>query len=251
MPVVGVVDIDIGLCGLEVVDVGRSGLAHVTRVARNEVRKLAVDSQRRRLCRGHPGDFVQQVRQPHKLRLVAAVQSPNGITQRLHTRVHFRRQRAFAEVHDSTAEHKVLAELVLQMRANQRFSLHREGGLVLQLDVHIGSGVQNRLVQDSHRSHRVVHRIVHVFSQFGSTCRHGHAASRHIHRAQLDLAAVRALVLALQSELVLLAHLLCNHQRRVVQFLEHIFVCNPVIANRSPQAAAERFEQREDDSAVT
>ena len=117
------------------------------------------------------------------------------------------------------------------MGAKQRFTLHRERRLVLQLHIHIRARIDNRLIENRYRSHRIVHGIIHILHQRGTTGCHHHTSARDIHRIQSDLIARRTLIFTHQTKLILLRHLLSHHQRRIIQFLEHIFLSNSWIIN--------------------
>ena len=250
-PVTRVVDIDLGHCLLKVVDIRCTYLAHVTRVTGYKVCKLSVDSKRRRLSSGYPRYLVNGVRQPLQFGLPRAVNAPDSVCQRLAARVHFRGQRTLTQVHDRSAYHQVFGERILGVQPEQTLPLHRERGLILQLHIHLRAALNDTLVKDGHRSHRIIDRIIDILHQRRTAGGHGHTSSRNVHRVQTDLAAAGAFELTHKFELVLLGHLLGVHQRRVVQLLERIFGCNSVIAYRLTQVVAERLQYREDDSPAT
>ena len=127
-------------------------------------------------------------------------------------------------MHDRSAYYEVFRELVLQVRAEKRLTLHEEVVLALQLDIYVRAGLQDRGVENRHRSHRVIDGIIHVLHEFGTACCHRHTSARHVHRTQPNLTAVRTFVLTRQAELILLSHLLGYHQGRVVQLLEAVFL---------------------------
>ena len=137
------------------------------------------------------------------------------------------------------------------MQPEQTLPLHRERGLILQLHIHLRAALNDTLVEDGHRSHRIIDRIIDILHQRRTARGHGHTSARNVHRVQTDLATAGAFELTHKFELVLLGHLLGIHQRRVVQLLERIFGGNLVIAYRLTQVIAERLQYREDDSAAT
>ena len=49
------------------------------------------------------------------------------------------------------------------MRTEQTLALHGECTLVLQFHIHVRAGLQDRTVEDRHRSHGVIDRIIDVF----------------------------------------------------------------------------------------
>ena len=250
-PVTRVVDIDLGHCLLKVVDICCADLTYVVGVTRDKVCKLSVDSKRRRLCCGYPRYLVNGVCQPLQFGLPRAVNAPDSVCQRLAARVHLRGQRTLTQVHDRSAYHQVFGERVLGVQPEQTLPLHRERGLVLQFNVNLRAALNDTLVKDGHRSHRIIDRIIDILHQRRTAGGHGHTTARNVHRVQTNLAAAGAFELTHKFELVLLGHLLGVHQRRVVQLLERIFGCNIVVAYRLTQVIAERLQYREDDSPAT
>ena len=95
-PVVREMDVDIGCCRLEIIDIRRSLAPHISGVTRDEVCKLRVDRESGGGCRGYPGDLVNRIREPLELGLPAGVQTPDGVSKRFVTHINFRGQRTFA-----------------------------------------------------------------------------------------------------------------------------------------------------------
>ena len=120
--------------------------------------------------------------------------------------------------------------------------------MILQPHIHIRARLDNRLIQYRHSSHRVVHRIIHVLYQRRTSCSHHHTSARDIHRIQANLIARRTFVFTYQGKLILLRQLLCHHQGRVIQLLEHIFLRYCGIPNRLCQITTKGLQHREDDS---
>ena len=250
-PVVRIVHVDIDLRRLEVVHIRRSGAADIFCVTRNKVCKLGIHLEGRRCSRGNPRDLVNRVTEPLHLGFPTGVHTPNRIRERLMTGVDFGRQWFLAQVHQRTADYEVFVELIFQVHAEQALTLHREGRLVLEFALYVRAGLQDRLVQNRHRTHRVIDRIIDVLYQFRTSSRYGHTSARHVHRSEVNLAAVRALVLTFDGKLVLLCHLLRNNEGRVVQFLEHVLVRQLIVADLRPQETTERLQYRENDSSAS
>ena len=122
-PVTRIVHVDVRRRALEIIDVRCSDAPYIVRVARDEVCKLSVDGECGRSGRCYPRNLVDGICQPLHLRLPTTVNAPDSVRQRLGTRVHFGRQRPFAQVHDRTADHEVFVELILQMCAEERLAL--------------------------------------------------------------------------------------------------------------------------------
>ena len=151
-------------------------------------------------------------------------------------------------MHDRSTDHEVFVELVLQVGSEERFALERERALVLQFDIHVGTGLQDGGVKNSDRSHGVVDGVVDVLDEGRTASGDGDRAAGYVHRAQTNLAAVRTFVFSGEVEFVLLANLLSDYKCGVVQFLVAIFADQArVIAQRGSQVFAEGLEYREDD----
>ena len=228
-PITGVMDVYIGGGGFEIIDIRSADSAYVAGVTRDEMRKLGVDGEGGRSGGGDPRDLVDGIGEPLHLGLPTSVDTPDGVRQRFGSGVYFGRQRTFAQVHDRSADQQVFVELILQMGAEEALALHRERALVFQFDVHVRTRFENRGVEDSHCTHRVVHGVIDVLDEGGTSGGDGDGASRHIHGAQTDLAAVRAFVFTGKVELVLLAQLLRHDQSRVVQLRETVFLDEPLV----------------------
>ena len=108
-------DIDIDFRRFKVVHIRCSGRAYIVRVTRNQVRKLGVNLEGRRRGGGYPRYLVYRVAEPLHLRLPAGVDTPNGVRQRFLTGVDLCGQRLLAHVHQRTANHQVLVELIFEV----------------------------------------------------------------------------------------------------------------------------------------
>ena len=250
-PITRIVNVNIGGCALKIIYICRSDGSHIVGMTRNHVGKLRIDLEGTRSGGCDPGDLVYGIGQPLHLRLIRSVDTPYRICQRLGAGIHLGRKRTLAQVHNGSTQHEVFGKLILDMRAKQRFALQRECTLVFQFDIHIGSALQYRLVEYGHGSHHIIHRIIHILYQFGATGSYSHTSSRHIHRTQTNLAAIRALIFTSQMEFVFLAHLLRYDQRRVIQLLETVFVHQTrVVAQLRCQVTTKRLQHREDNLSV-
>ena len=94
------------------------------------------------------------------------------------------------------------------MSTKERFALHREGGLIFQLHIHIRSGINDRLIENRHRTHSIIHGIIHILNQCRTACSHHNTSARDIHRIQADFITRRAFVFTHQSKFIFLRHLL-------------------------------------------
>ena len=134
------------------------------------------------------------------------------------------------------------------MCSKQRFALHREQRLVLQFHIHIGARVDNRLIQNRYCTHRVIHGVVHILYQSRTTSCHHHTSAWDVHSIQSNFVPCTSLVLTRQHKFILLRHLLCAYESRVVQLLEDIFLCNARVTNSIRQVTTKWFQYWENDS---
>ena len=174
------------------------------------------------------------------------IHAPNSVGERLATRVHFRGDRSFVQVHDCTANRQIFVELILHVCSEQRLTLHGEQCLILQLHIHVRSRLQYGLVQYGYCSHGVVHGVVHVLYQRSATRSYHHTSAWHVHRVQANLIACWAFVFTHQRKLILLRVFLCAHQCWVIQLLEHILLRQTRIAYLFCQVATKWLQHGED-----
>ena len=78
-PITRIVNIDIRLCRLKIIDIGRSHLSHFLRMTWNQVSKLRIHLEGRRSRRINPWHLIDQQRQPLHFCLPTCIQTPNGI----------------------------------------------------------------------------------------------------------------------------------------------------------------------------
>ena len=209
-------DVDFRHRLLKVIDIGCTYLADIFCVTGYEVRKLCIQTEGGWLGCGYPWNLVNRIGQPLDIGFPCAVNAPDSVCQRLTARVHLRGQRTLAQVHDRSAYHQVFGEVILRVQTEQTLALHGEGRLVLQFYIHLGTAVDDTLVEDRHCAHRIIDGIIHVLHQFGTTGGYGYATAGYVHRVQPYLVTARALEFADEFELVLLRHLLCVHQCGVI-----------------------------------
>ena len=108
---------------------------------------------------------------------------------------------------------EVLIELVVKVESEQCFALGAVGGLVLEGDADVGTGIDDALVDYGHHAHIVVHRIVGVFGQRHAAGCHHHRSARHIHGIQAYLRTARSLIFALEHKFILILKLLRHGER--------------------------------------
>ena len=82
-PITRIVDVDIRGRTLEIINISRSHGSHIVGMTRDKVCKLGVDLERRRCCSGYPRNLVDGVGKPLHFGFPTAVNTPNGVSQRL------------------------------------------------------------------------------------------------------------------------------------------------------------------------
>ena len=152
-------------------------------------------------------------------------------------------------MHQRAADVEVLVEGIVQIEAEQRLALHREGALVLEGDAHRGAGVDDTLVGDGHLAHIVIDGVVAILGEGHAAGGYHNRASRHVHRVEFDGVAAAGLILALKHKLVLVLMLAGNGERTVVKFLINVLIGNGIAADFRAQVLAERLHNREDNLA--
>jgi len=212
-----------------------------------QVCKLCIEGYLARLAQVQQRQFVEHIGQPLAFPLIGHIHTPQRILDGLIPHRRLGGKRHFGHMHDGCTQHQVRAELVVQVQPHHRLALHIIGCLVLQRHTDRRSGRNNTLVQDGDDTRCIVYRIIHILRQDSTSRRHLHGTARHIGCPQLYLRTRRSLVLTFQAELVFLGNLAGDGKRRVVQFLEHIFIGNRIIINLLPQVRTERLHAGEDD----
>ena len=238
-------NIYIGFRCLEIIHISGTHLSYFFCMPRYQVCELGIDLEGGRGCCINPRYFVYQQCQPLHFRFPMGIHTPYRVCQRLATRIHFGRQWSLVHVHNRTTNSEIFVELIFQMCAEQRLALHREQGLIFQLDIYIRTRLQYRLIKNGHSSHRVIHRVIHILHQCCTTCCNDHTSARNIHCIQSYLIASRTLVFTRQGKLILLCVFLCAYQGRVIQLLEHIFRCHYGVRYLSCQVTTEWLQHRE------
>ena len=105
--------IDIRRCALEIIDICCSYFTYIVGVTRNQVRELCIYLECRRSCGIDPWNLIDSIRQPLHFGLPTTVKTPNSIGKWFGTCVHFRRQRAFTQVHNRSTDYQIFREFVL------------------------------------------------------------------------------------------------------------------------------------------
>ena len=231
----------------EIIDVGGRAL-YLPVLSRDELGKLAGETDLRGGGHVDERDFVNEVGEPLAFLLPREVDAPKGVLQRFLAHVHLGGERLFVEEHEGAAQREVLAHVVLQVEAHERLALHAVVVVAFEVHTHVGARVDDALVDDGHHAHGIVHRVVLVFHQRHAACRHCHGALRHVHRPEADFRPVVALVFAREQEFVFFRDLPGRGFSGRVKFVKAIFLGQGVVVQVTAQVAAERFHHGEIDA---
>ena len=191
---------------------------------------------------------VQHIGEQLALMLPCHVQAPQRVLQRFVAHRHLACERLLVQVHQGTAQLEILREVICPVHAQHRLALHVEHRVALHRYVHRRARIQDALVDDSHRTHGVVHRVVAVLRERHATGRHLHRSARNVVGTQLDYIAARSRIFTREQELVLLGNLLRRGLGRVIQLLKHILVGHRIVADYLAQVRTEGLDHGEDDT---
>ena len=95
-------------------------------------------------------------------------------------------------MHECTAHLEVGSKVILPVQSGHGLALHAVLGVALQLYVYAGTGINDALVDDGHRTHAVVNGVVAVLNQGGTSGGNNYRSARDIDRSQLYHVAVCA-----------------------------------------------------------
>ena len=127
-------------------------------------------------------------------------------------------------MHNGTAYLQILRQLVCPVKSQHRLALHAVFGIRLERYTHIGSGVDNALVQNGYLARRIVNRIVRALGQHHATGCYYHRTTGHVVGSQRNHISRRAFVLAYQHILILLGYQFGYGLGTIVEFAEYIFL---------------------------
>ena len=140
-------------------------------MSRQQLCKFRIERNIGRLCGIHKRQFVEHIGEPLRFGAPRGIQSPDSIFNRFTAGIHFFGERHLGEVHDGSTQAEVFAKDIFEMSTRQRFALHAEHGLIFEFHIDIGVRLQNGLIENSHRSHGVIHRVIHIFGKCRTTGR--------------------------------------------------------------------------------
>ena len=196
------------------------------------------------------GNLVEQVRQPHKLRVVVDVEAKHRVVDGLVADVHLFGERLLGEVEHGGADGEILVEGILHIEAQECLALGGEERLVLKCHGYALTRVDDALVGDGDDTHRIIDGIVGVLGQAHAAGHHHYRAAGHVHGVEAYLRAGGCLIGAGEDKLVLVGKLAGDYQRGVVQLFVDIFLRQHGVVDFPLQVAAERLCHGEDNLAV-
>ena len=112
---------------------------------------------------------VEHIGEPLTLLFPVDAESPDGVVQGLITHIHLGNHGLLGEVHQGTAQSEVLREVILPVQAQHGLTLHAIIGVILKRHIHIGTCVDDTLIEDGNLTSRVINGIVGSFFQDGTT----------------------------------------------------------------------------------
>ena len=208
------------------------------------MRKLRRQAQVARRLGVDAGQHVHKLGDERHLMAVVEVKSPDSVARGLVAEVVLLRHGLLVQVHHRGPQIEVRLELIVQVQAKHTLGGHAEA---VVLAAHTDRRVRREyaLVSDAHRTHGVVHRIVHILYQRHAAGRDSYRAGSHA-VAKRNLSAYTCGVVAFQIELVSVGILSRQRLRHRVQRVEAVLVGVVVVAEYSPQVLAEGFDIREE-----
>ena len=214
-------------------------------MVRHQLGKFGLDAYRRRLRGVDSRNYVQKIGEPHKLIAVGQVQPPHSVVDYLIAYVDFLGQGLLGKMHYCTPDTEIAVELIVQVKAQQRFALGAEHRLVLQSHTDALPRIDYTLIRYGHYTHRIVNGIVAVLYQPHTSGHHHHRTARHVHGIKPDLRAARCLIFAGENKLVLIGKLSGHNYRGVIKFLIDILFGKYRIGYFLGKMRTERLHNRE------
>ena len=178
------------------------------------------------------------------------MESPQRVVERLASHGHFAGQRLFADFEIGTSDVEVLGEVVFPVQAQHGLAHQRVVFLAFEADAHVGSSIENALVDDGDGTVTIVNRVVAALCEGDTSCSDHYRMLRNVGTAQVYHASIGGLVFTCQREFVLLGNLASRGLGRVVEGVITIFVSQSFAAQFLSQPVAERLDYREDDAAT-
>ena len=126
-------------------------------------------------------------------------------------------------MHQRTAHLEVLRELIFPVHTHHRLALHAVIGVRLQRHLHVGTSVTDALIQNSHLSGGVVHRVVATLLERHTTGRHHHRSGGDVIGTKWNHVLGGALELSHEDVLVFFGGLLRDGLSLTVELREHVF----------------------------
>ena len=147
-PGIGIQQVHTALGRFKIIQIGIASGIFILIVTRDQVGELRIEGDLAGLGQRQERELIDHVSQPLALRLIGGVQTPQGVLDRLASQGGLHGHRHLRHVHDRTAQGEVFRELVVQIQADHRLSLHVKGGLILQGDADRRTAGDDALIQD-------------------------------------------------------------------------------------------------------
>ena len=125
-PRIRIQQIHTALGGFKVIQVGISSRVFILIVTCHQISEFCIERDLTRFRKGEQGQFIEHIRQPLAFRLVRGIQTPQGVLDRLLAHSGLHGHRHLRHVHHRRSQRKVFRELIVQIQAHHRLSLHVE-----------------------------------------------------------------------------------------------------------------------------
>ena len=205
----------------KVIDVGIALLANCTAVTGNQIGRFSTEIDVGGGRGLQEGQLVQHVRDEFTRSRERKVSPHDGVVDRLVPDVDLLGQRTLSQIEEGGTHCHVFAWSIVESRTQQRLGLNVEKAVALQGHADWLTTLQKAIVDDAHTAQIVVHRVVLILNQPGTTRGHRHRTLGNVQCIEHDLRTHLTLILALDAEPVQRRDLLSSRLRRVVKRLEH------------------------------
>ena len=217
-------------------------------MARNEMGELAVQIQIRLSGSMVETQQVNGFGDKGHFGFIGEIHTPNQVVDGLVTIVDLVGDRTLPKVQQGSPDSEVRRKDIIQTHSEHPL-VHLVVVVRFRRDGDGRSGSQDALVGNSHHTHVIVDRIVHIFRQ--SNTAGGHFDRfRSSSAGEMEFRTVRRTIASLNVVFVLVGNLLRHRFRHRIKRIEGIFVCQSRVIEHGAQIFTERLRGGEIDSSV-
>ena len=161
---------------------------------------------------------------------IIKIETPNAVTGGLISKIILLGKWLLREVHKGTPDIEVGLHLIVDMGTHHGFRHHTER-VVLTADTNGSSAREDAFIDDTYRTHGIIHRVVDILNQRHTTCSNCYRPLRDT-IAQRYLTTDGAGIIAFEIEFVLVGILLSQGPSHGIKGVEAIFFSELVIAQQ-------------------